>query len=147
MQWPNLLRGIPRPRSINLASAMMTSKTWDPLPIMPSTMVPLSETGVPKKSYGDRSESKGQSIYRCLLLKPTWISHALIMQLRKLLCVCISNESISKSTLNADCVERKVTAACRCHFISRPSIAIRPTIGLSLCPLLREICKRSLTLY
>ena len=38
--------------------------------IIPSITVPLSETGVPKKSYSDRSESEGQSIYRCLLLKP-----------------------------------------------------------------------------
>ena len=41
-----------------------------PTPIMPLTMVKLSETGVLRKSYSDRSKSEGQSIYRCLLLKP-----------------------------------------------------------------------------
>ena len=39
-------------------------------PILPSTRVKLSETGVPHKSYSDHSESEGQSIYHCFLIKP-----------------------------------------------------------------------------
>ena len=39
-------------------------------PIMPSTTVKLSETGVSWKSYSKCEESEGQSIYHCLLKKP-----------------------------------------------------------------------------
>ena len=34
-------------------------------PIMPLTTVKLSETGVSHQSYSSRTESEGQSIYRC----------------------------------------------------------------------------------
>ena len=40
------------------------------MPIIPSTSVKLSETGVPCSYYSDREASEGQSIYRCLLTKP-----------------------------------------------------------------------------
>ena len=40
------------------------------MPIIPSTSVKLSETGVPRSYYSDREASEGQSIYRCLLTKP-----------------------------------------------------------------------------
>ena len=39
-------------------------------PILPSTTVKLSKTGVPQKSCSDHSESEGQSIYRYHLMKP-----------------------------------------------------------------------------
>ena len=39
------------------------------MPIIPSTSVKLSETGVPHSYYSDREASEGQSIYRCLLTK------------------------------------------------------------------------------
>ena len=38
--------------------------------IIPSTTVKLSETGVSRQYYSSRTESEGQSIYRCLLKKP-----------------------------------------------------------------------------
>ena len=38
--------------------------------IMPSTTVKLSKTRVPHQSYSSRTESEGQSIYRCLLKNP-----------------------------------------------------------------------------
>ena len=38
--------------------------------IVPSTTVKLSETGVSHQYYSSRTESEGQSIYRCLLKKP-----------------------------------------------------------------------------
>ena len=40
------------------------------VPVIPSTMVKLSETGVPHSYYSRREASKGQSIYKCLLKKP-----------------------------------------------------------------------------
>ena len=40
------------------------------LPIMPSTTVKLSKTGVPRQSYSSHTKNEGQSIYRCLLKKP-----------------------------------------------------------------------------
>ena len=40
------------------------------IPIMLSTTVKLSETGVPHQSYSSHTESEGQSIYRCLLKNP-----------------------------------------------------------------------------
>ena len=39
-------------------------------PLLPSTTVKLSETGVSRHQYTGREESEGQSIYRCKLLKP-----------------------------------------------------------------------------
>ena len=39
------------------------------MPIIPSTSVKLSETGIPRSYYSDREASEGQSIYRCLLTK------------------------------------------------------------------------------
>ena len=39
-------------------------------PLLPSTTVKLSETGVSCHQYTSREESEGQSIYRCKLLKP-----------------------------------------------------------------------------
>ena len=39
-------------------------------PLLPSTTVKLSETGVSRRQYTGREESEGQSIYRCKLLKP-----------------------------------------------------------------------------
>ena len=39
-------------------------------PLLPSTTVKLSETGVSCCQYTSRGESEGQSIYRCKLLKP-----------------------------------------------------------------------------
>ena len=40
------------------------------VPIIPSTTVKLSKTGVPRAYYSKREGSKGQSIYRCLLKRP-----------------------------------------------------------------------------
>ena len=40
------------------------------IPIMPSSTVKLSKTGVPHQSYSHRTESEGQSIYSCLLKNP-----------------------------------------------------------------------------
>ena len=40
------------------------------IPIMPSTTVKFSKTGVPYQSYSSHTESEGQSVYRCLLKKP-----------------------------------------------------------------------------
>ena len=40
------------------------------IPIMPSTTVKLSETGLPRQSYSSHTESESQSIYRCLLKSP-----------------------------------------------------------------------------
>ena len=40
------------------------------MPIIPSTTVKLSETGVSPQYYSSRTKSEGQSIYRCLLKKP-----------------------------------------------------------------------------
>ena len=40
------------------------------VPIIPSTTVKLSETGVPCSYYSHREASEGQSIYKCLLKKP-----------------------------------------------------------------------------
>lgn len=40
------------------------------MPIIPSTTIKLSETGVSRKFYSDREASEGQSIYRCLLTNP-----------------------------------------------------------------------------
>ena len=39
-------------------------------PLLPSTTVKLSETGVSRHQYTSQEESEGQSIYRCKLLKP-----------------------------------------------------------------------------
>ena len=39
-------------------------------PLLPSTTIKLSETGVSHHQYTSREESEGQSIYRCKLLKP-----------------------------------------------------------------------------
>ena len=39
------------------------------VPIIPSTTVKLSETGVPHSCYSQREASEGQSIYKCLLKK------------------------------------------------------------------------------
>ena len=40
------------------------------MPIVPSTTVKLSETGVTRQYYSSHTKSEGQSIYRCLLKKP-----------------------------------------------------------------------------
>ena len=40
------------------------------MPLLPSTTIKLSETGVSHRQYTSREESEGQSIYRCKLLKP-----------------------------------------------------------------------------
>ena len=40
------------------------------VPIIPSTTVKLSETGVPRHYYSGREASEGQSVYRCLLTEP-----------------------------------------------------------------------------
>ena len=40
------------------------------VPIIPSTTVKLSKTGVPHSYYSDREASEGQTIYRCLLTEP-----------------------------------------------------------------------------
>ena len=40
------------------------------VPIVPSTSVKLSETGVPHSYYSWQEASEGQSIYKCLLKKP-----------------------------------------------------------------------------
>ena len=40
------------------------------VPIIPSTTIKLSQTGVPHVYYSKREASEGQSIYKCLLKKP-----------------------------------------------------------------------------
>ena len=40
------------------------------VPVIPSTTIKLSETGVPRAYYSDREGSEGQSIYKCYLKRP-----------------------------------------------------------------------------
>ena len=40
------------------------------VPVIPSTTIKLSETGVPQAYYSDREGSEGQSIYKCYLKHP-----------------------------------------------------------------------------
>ena len=40
------------------------------VPIIPSTTIKLSETGVPRAYYSSREGSEGQSIYKCFLKRP-----------------------------------------------------------------------------
>ena len=64
----------PKAKRRHFGQCQDTLKDLTPLgkaaPLLPSTTVKLSKTGVSRHQYTSREESKGQSIYRCKLLKP-----------------------------------------------------------------------------
>ena len=64
----------PKPKKRRFGKSQDDLKDLVPInkatPILPSTTVQLSKTGVLQKSYSDQSKSEGQSIYQCLLMKP-----------------------------------------------------------------------------
>ena len=64
----------PKAKRRHFGQCQNTLKDLVPLgkatPLLPSTTVKLSKTGVSHHQYTSREESEGQSIYRCKLLKP-----------------------------------------------------------------------------
>ena len=66
--------GAPRAKKWHFGQCRDNIKDLVPIskavPIVPSTMVKLSETRVPHSYYSWREVSEGQSIYKCLLKKP-----------------------------------------------------------------------------
>ena len=74
-------------------------------PLLPSTTIKLSETGVSHRQYTSQEESEGQSIYRCKLLKPdstedcTYYAAQLVAMCNHIRCkhldICIKSFSMS----------------------------------------------------
>ena len=117
------------------------------MPIIPSTSVKLSETGVPRSYYSDREASEGQSIYRCLLTKPGTETPCSYYAAQMAAVTTHLRRKHLKLCLKFVSVTRRAIQLTPCHFTSKQLIKIRVPTGLSLPLCWREILWRLLTKF